>query len=79
MRTDAVQLLVEQRDCFYAHFKQHIVVVLVMPCPLFPTAQMLDRPNEQYVPMSAVNRWFEKFKHNLQINPNFWKSANVQN
>jgi hypothetical protein len=66
------------RTFFFSKTAHHDRALYVLPY-LFPTAQMLDRPNEQYVPMSAVNRWFEKFKHNLQINPNFWKSANAQN
>jgi hypothetical protein len=37
-------------------------------------AQMTPQPNETFVPLSVVQKWFENFQRKMQINPNFWRS-----
>ena len=35
--------------------------------------QMVPNPNEVFVPLSVVQRWFSNFENKLKMNPNFWK------
>ncbi|XP_034184801.1 protein OPI10 homolog [Osmia lignaria lignaria] len=37
-------------------------------------AQMAPNPNENYVPLSTIQGWYETFERRLQQNPNFWKA-----
>ena len=30
-------------------------------------------PSEQYLPLSALTKWYENFLKKIQNNPNFWK------
>lgn len=33
----------------------------------------MQRPQEQYVPMAALNKWHEIFMGKLELDPLFWK------
>ena len=37
-------------------------------------SQMVPTPNETYVPMSCLQKWYQNFERKLQHDPNFWKS-----
>ncbi|XP_017756031.1 PREDICTED: protein OPI10 homolog [Eufriesea mexicana] len=37
-------------------------------------AQMTPNPSENFVPLSAIQGWYETFERRLQQNPNFWKA-----
>lgn len=37
-------------------------------------AQMISNPNENFVPLSTIQGWYETFERRLQQNPNFWKA-----
>ncbi|KAG6803077.1 protein OPI10 homolog [Apis laboriosa] len=37
-------------------------------------AQMTPNPTENFVPLSAIQGWYETFERRLQQNPNFWKA-----
>ncbi|XP_015122223.1 protein OPI10 homolog isoform X2 [Diachasma alloeum] len=36
-------------------------------------SQMTPNPTENFVPLSSVQGWYEKFERRLQQNPNFWR------
>ena len=36
-------------------------------------AQMTPNPNENFVPMSVVQKWYSMFERKLASDPNFWK------
>ena len=36
-------------------------------------SQMTPNPQETYVPMSAVQKWFENFQRKMTNDPDFWK------
>ena len=36
-------------------------------------SQMTPNPQESYVPMSAVQKWFENFQRKMTNDPDFWK------
>lgn len=35
--------------------------------------QIVPVPNENYLPLSILTRWYEYFTRKLEQNPNFWK------
>lgn len=37
-------------------------------------SQMTPNPNETFVPMSTVEKWYKNFERKLSANPNFWKN-----
>nr|CAG4648229.1 EOG090X0D82 [Moina brachiata] len=37
-------------------------------------AEMTPNPNEAFVPMSVLRRWYETFLRKLQMNPQFWRT-----
>lgn len=37
-------------------------------------SQMTPNPNENFVPLSTIQAWYETFERRLQQNPNFWKT-----
>ncbi|GFO01343.1 protein hikeshi-like [Plakobranchus ocellatus] len=37
-------------------------------------AQMMPQPEELFVPLSTLKKWYENFQRRLQHNPFFWKS-----
>jgi hypothetical protein len=37
-------------------------------------AQMTPNPSEAYVPLSALQQWFQTFQRRLEQNPNFWRT-----
>ena len=37
-------------------------------------SQMTPNPTENFVPLSAIQGWYETFERRLQQNPNFWKA-----
>lgn len=37
-------------------------------------AQMTPQPEELFVPLSSLKKWYENFQRRLQHNPFFWKS-----
>ncbi|XP_064634049.1 protein Hikeshi-like [Lineus longissimus] len=37
-------------------------------------AQMTQQPNETFVPLSALHKWYESFQRKMEMNPNFWRS-----
>lgn len=34
----------------------------------------LVSPNQQFVPLSKIQQWYESYSRRLEQNPNFWKS-----
>lgn len=37
-------------------------------------AQMTPNPNENFVPLSTIQGWYQTFERRLQQNPHFWKT-----
>lgn len=36
-------------------------------------AQMVPTPNDAFVSLTVVQKWYENFQRRMQLNPNFWK------
>jgi len=36
-------------------------------------SEMTPMPNQQFVPLNSVQKWFENFKRRMTMNPNYWK------
>lgn len=37
-------------------------------------SNMEPNPQETYVPLSTLQKWYTNFERRLEQNPNFWKS-----
>ena len=59
----------------YVEFTQKMLTNVFNYCASFALtqAQMSPQPNENFVPLSALKKWYETFQRRMTMNPNFWK------
>lgn len=60
----------------YLSFTQKMLESFINYVSSFSVNQsnMMPNPNENFVPLSTIQNWYQTFERRLQQNPNFWKS-----
>lgn len=71
----AAALAVQQTNSFI-EFAQKTLTNFVNYVSSFSVtqSQMLPNLTENYVPLSTIQTWYERFQRRLEQNPNFWKT-----
>ncbi|XP_043461116.1 protein OPI10 homolog [Leptopilina heterotoma] len=66
----------DQQTNTFIEFAQKTLSNFVNYVSSFSTTQTQMLPNltENYVPLSTIQTWYERFERRLQQNPNFWKT-----
>jgi len=60
----------------FVEFTQKMLTNVFNYCSSFARKQceMTPEPNESFVPMSSLQKWYETFQRRMTMDPNFWKS-----
>jgi len=60
----------------FVEFTQKMLTNVFNYCSSFARKQseMTPEPNELFVPMSSLQKWYETFQRRMTMDPNFWKS-----
>ena len=59
----------------FAQFTQKMASNLFNYCSSFAISQseMQPQPSETFVPLSAIQKWYQTFERRMTMDPNFWK------
>lgn len=59
----------------FAQFTQKMASNLFNYCSSFAISQseMRPQPSETFVPLSAIQKWYQTFERRMTMDPNFWK------
>lgn len=59
----------------FVEFTQKMLSHVFNYCSSFAVSQseMTPQPNENFVPMSSLKKWYETFQRRMTMDPNFWK------
>lgn len=59
----------------FVQFTQKMVTNVFNYCSSFALtqAEMQPQPNETFVPMSSIQKWYQTFERRMELDPNFWK------
>ena len=60
----------------FVEFTQKMLTSVFNYCSSFALtqSQMTPQPNETFVPINALQKWYETFERKLKMDPNFWKN-----
>lgn len=59
----------------FVEFTQKMLSHVFNYCTSFAVAQsdMQPQPNETFIPMSSLKKWYDTFQRRMTLDPNFWK------
>ena len=60
----------------FVEFTQKMLINVYNYCSSFAKKQseMTPEPNESFVPLSALQKWYDTFQRRMTIDQNFWKT-----
>ena len=60
----------------YVEFTQKMLTNVFNYCSSFALtqSQMTPQPNENFVPLSTLQKWYERFQRRMDLDPNYWKA-----